>query len=98
VKIALNCRKFSCIVKPLNKGRIGDNINSAVCLLCTEVVLFLEVQKCNKTIGKPIIWELKKWILRRELGLYVPISEGLHLLYIGLVIVVVIQCKVLNNK
>jgi len=43
--------------KPLNKGHIGDNINSAVCVQCREVVLFSEVRK---TIGKPTIWDLEK--------------------------------------
>ena len=41
--------KSSNTVKPLNKGHIGDNINSLVLSFCREVVLFLEVVNVLKS-------------------------------------------------
>ena len=47
-------------VKPLNKGRFGDNINSAVVsFVRREVVLFSEVQNLLKLKGNQLFGTLK---------------------------------------
>lgn len=39
-------------IKHQNKECIGDNINSAICVLCREVVVFSEVQNVLKLISR----------------------------------------------
>ena len=64
----------SITVEPLNKGHIGDNINSAVVSFVERLSSF-GGSKCIRTTGKQFFGTLT-YVLCREVLYRVPISEG----------------------
>ena len=64
-------------MEPLNKGHIGDNINSAVSLSFIERLSPFRGSKCTKTIGH-VIFGTSNSVLCREVYYTVSLFQRVH--------------------